>query len=180
MISCSGQPCAMRPRMNSTASRVPRITGLPTRTAGSAVIYSCQLIVGEVYNYNDDLSAEKTVKICRALFSKHRVDFLSAIFIHSDRRRPGGGQTFAGKSSAVLARSLLFFFRLFLFFFFGDWTRLPAPGNKQVRQRILEVRGSRGGGLALPEVKALKIGQALQVLETGITHRGAVKIQIGQ
>src|SRR6266702_5534743 len=76
--------------------------------------------------------------------------------------------------------SLLFFFRLFLFLFFGDRTRLPASGNKQVGQRFLEVRGSLGGGLALPEVKALKIGQAFQVFETSITDSGAVKIQIGQ
>src|SRR5713101_5851661 len=159
MISCSGQPCAMRPRMNSTASRVPRITGLPTRTVGSAVIYSCQFIVEEVYNYNGGLSAVKTVKIDCTLFSKQRVDHLSDIFIHSNRRPPGAFETFAGKRSAVLARSLLFFFRLFLFLLFGDRTRFPASGNQQVGQRILEVRGSRGGGLALPEIKALKIGQ---------------------
>src|SRR5713226_2979748 len=112
MISCSGQPCAMRPRMNSTASRVPRITGLPTRTAGSAVICSCQCIVGEDYNYNDELSAEKTVKICCPLFSKRHVDFLSVIFIHSNPRRPVAVESCAEEGSAGLAGSLLFFFRL--------------------------------------------------------------------
>ncbi len=104
--------------------------------------------MGEVYNYNDELSAEKTVKICCPLFSKRRVDFLSDIFIHSNRRRPVAVETFAEEGIAVLASSLLFFFRRFLFLFFGDGTRLPAPGNKQVGQRILEVRRSRGGGLA--------------------------------
>src|SRR4051812_7198770 len=45
-MSASDQPSAIRSRMNSTASRVALMTGLPIRTVGAAVMYSCQFHMG--------------------------------------------------------------------------------------------------------------------------------------
>src|SRR6266704_1922275 len=43
-MSASDQPSAISSRMNSTDRRVPLMTGLPTKTARSAVMYSRQFI----------------------------------------------------------------------------------------------------------------------------------------